>query len=68
MKRRSLFRIICISFLMAAGAVQIPALGGIFASAHGKVLTQSGKPLPGVKIILIFSEDGERLETTTDKK
>jgi Tfp pilus assembly protein PilF len=39
-----------------------------FAAASGSVKSKDGKPIEGVRVILIFSEDGTKYELVTDNK
>ncbi len=39
-----------------------------FATASGTVKSKDGKPIEGVQVILIFSEDGTKYELVTDNK
>lgn len=39
-----------------------------FATASGTVKSKDGKPIEGVQVILIFSEDGTKYELITDNK
>ena len=39
-----------------------------FAAASGTVKSKDGKPIEGVQVILIFSEDGTKYELITDNK
>jgi len=39
-----------------------------FASVNGSVKSKDGKPIEGVQVILIFSEDGTKYELVTDNK
>lgn len=40
----------------------------VWALVEGTVKSEDGKPIEGAKVILIFSEDGTKIELTTDKK
>lgn len=40
----------------------------MFALVSGTAKSEDGKPIQGVKVILIFSEDGTKYELTSDKK
>lgn len=40
----------------------------VFALAEGTVQSEDGEPIQGAKVILIFNEDGTKIELTTDKK
>ncbi len=51
-------------FLISAGL----ALPKVFATAHGTVKSKDGKPIPGARVILVFSEDGSKYELLSDKK
>lgn len=58
---------------MMMGLLIIPFYPGniyakVWAIVDGTVSSEDGKPIAGAQVILIFSEDGETYELTTDKK
>ena len=59
--------------LLVAGLMVLTFLAGcnlqakVWAKVNGTVTTEEGKPIEGVKVVLV-SADGEKMETTSDAK
>jgi len=66
MKRNFIIHIVSLGLIIMI--CTSPALGKVWAKVTGTVMSEDGKPIEGVKVILIFSEDGAKLELTTDEK
>jgi tetratricopeptide (TPR) repeat protein len=45
-----------------------PAFSQVYARAKGSVTSEKGIPIEGARVILVFSEDGAKVELTTDEK
>ncbi len=61
--------IICIlSWVALLMTLSPPIFSRVFALVEGTVNSVDGKPIPDARVILIFNEDGEKIELTTDKK
>jgi tetratricopeptide (TPR) repeat protein len=69
MKKPSLsFIISCLSLLALLIGSNTSLFSKVFALVEGKVQSADGKPIAGARVIMIFNEDGSKIELTTDKK
>ncbi len=49
-------------------SLNLPLQSKVFAMVEGVVKAEDGKVIPGAKIIMIFTDDGEKIEFSTDNK
>jgi tetratricopeptide (TPR) repeat protein len=69
MRKPSLpFIISCLSLLVLLIASNTSLFSKVFALVEGKVQSADGKPIAGARVIIIFNEDGSKIELFTDKK
>ena len=65
---KSNFIIVTVCFGLILALCASPAYGRVWAKVMGTVMSEDGKPIPGARVIFIFSEDGAKNELTTDEK
>ena len=66
MRKNFIIALLSVGFLIMLWAP--PAFSQVYARVKGSVSSEKGIPIEGARIILIFSEDGAKIELTTDEK
>lgn len=61
-----------LALIVAISAILIveagPTISQVFATVSGTVKSKDGQPIAGAKLVMILSEDGSKVELTTDNK
>jgi len=66
MNKKFIIALLSVGILIMLEA--LPVFAQAYARASGSVTSEKGIPIEGARIILIFSEDGAKVEFTTDEK
>jgi tetratricopeptide (TPR) repeat protein len=66
MRKNFIIALLSVGFLIMLWAP--PAFSQAYARVKGSVSSEKGIPIEGARIVLVFSEDGAKIELTTDEK